>query len=124
MYELERLERNTKFIHTYVGHRFVAVDVENDDEVILDHVVEFNGIIGIKNHVNPHENRDIKKAVQNTMGGEWRKHLAVTRTFRWVLCLSCCLAQICLFLTSECSLLCGNELLMVLFFVGNFQFWP
>mmetsp|Transcript_11460 Transcript_11460/g.24096 ORF Transcript_11460/g.24096 Transcript_11460/m.24096 type:complete len:521 (+) Transcript_11460:69-1631(+) len=81
LYLLERLERNTKFIHTYVGHRFVAVDTENDDEVILDHVVEFNGIIGIKNHVNPHEKRDIKKAVQNTMGGEWRKHLAVTRTF-------------------------------------------
>ena len=83
MYPLERLEKNTRFIHTFVGHRFLAEDPESG-EVLLDHVVEFNGVIGIGNHVNVHRHRDVRDAVRGTMQGEWLKHLQVKRTFRYV----------------------------------------
>lgn len=80
LYPLERKEKNTRFIHTYVGHRFVVEDPDTKEDV-LDHTVEFHGVIGISNHQNPHRNRDIRTQVKRTMGGEWQKHLAVKRTF-------------------------------------------
>jgi len=79
LYPLERLEKNTKFIHTFIGHRFIAED--KDSKVVMDHTVEFSGIIGISNHENRHRHRDIRKEVQTTMNGEWSKHLQVKRTF-------------------------------------------
>lgn len=79
LYPLERTEKNTRFIHTFVGHRFVAEDP--DEKVVLDITVEFNGVIGISDHENPHRHRDIRSEVQRTMGGEWSKHLQVKRTF-------------------------------------------
>ncbi|KAL9184272.1 hypothetical protein ACHAXT_002358 [Thalassiosira profunda] len=80
LYPLERKERNTRFIHTFIGHRFLAVDPDTEEE-LLDYTVEFTGVIGVSNHDNPHQQRDIRKRVQQTMNGEWRKHLQVTRTF-------------------------------------------
>ena len=80
LYPLDRLERNTKFLHTFIGHRFVAQDPDTNEE-LLNHVVEFTGIIAISNHVNKHQHRDIRKEVQRTMDGEWMKHLNVRRTF-------------------------------------------
>ena len=80
LYPLERKEKNTRFIHTFIGHRFIAEDPDTHEEV-LDVVVEFTGVIGINNHVNKHETRDIREAVRRTMGGEWNKHLQVSRTF-------------------------------------------
>lgn len=77
---LERKERNTKFIHTFIGHRFVAEDPDSG-EVLMDHTVGFTGVIGIDNHVNPHRNRDMRRQVESTMKGEWSKHLQVSRTF-------------------------------------------
>eukprot|EP00581_Thalassiosira_minuscula_P017067 CAMPEP_0183718574 /NCGR_PEP_ID=MMETSP0737-20130205/11801_1 /TAXON_ID=385413 /ORGANISM="Thalassiosira miniscula, Strain CCMP1093" /LENGTH=524 /DNA_ID=CAMNT_0025948163 /DNA_START=90 /DNA_END=1664 /DNA_ORIENTATION=- len=76
---LERLEKNTRFIHTSIGHRFVFKDQGN--RLFLDHTVEFNGVIGISNHINKHRHRDIRSEVQSTMRGEWSKHLQVKRTF-------------------------------------------
>ena len=80
LYYLLQKEKNTRFIHTFIGHRFVAIDTD-DESVVMDHTVEFNGVIGIQNHINVHEVRDIRNAVEQTMGGEWRKHLQVKRTF-------------------------------------------
>mmetsp|Transcript_37258 Transcript_37258/g.67033 ORF Transcript_37258/g.67033 Transcript_37258/m.67033 type:complete len:516 (+) Transcript_37258:68-1615(+) len=76
---LERMEKNTRFIHTYIGHRFVAEDQAS--KKFMDHTVEFNGVIGVSNHVNTHRHRDIRSEVQSTMRGEWQKHLQVKRTF-------------------------------------------
>ena len=80
LYPLERTEKNTRFIHTFIGHRFIAEDPETGEE-LLDHTVEFSGTIGISNHKNQHRKRDIRKEVQRTMGGEWSKHHQVKRTF-------------------------------------------
>ncbi|KAL7526649.1 hypothetical protein ACHAXR_001581, partial [Thalassiosira sp. AJA248-18] len=80
LYPLERMEKNTRFIHTFIGHRFIAEDPDTGEE-FLDYTVEFTGVIGISNHENPHKQRDIRKEVQRTMGGEWTKHLQVKRTF-------------------------------------------
>ena len=80
LYPLERKEKNTRFIHTFIGHRFIAEDPDTNEEV-LDVVVEFSGVIGISNHVNKHDTRDIRDSVRRTMGGEWNKHLQVSRTF-------------------------------------------
>ena len=79
-YPVERMEKNTRFIHTFIGHRFVAEDPDTQEE-LLDVTVEFTGIIGINNHENKHQHRDIREGVQRTMGGEWNKHLQVKRTF-------------------------------------------
>jgi len=80
LYPLERMEKNTRFIHTFIGHRFVAED-PNTKEELLDVTVEFTGVIGIYNHINRHQDRDIREQVRRTMGGEWSKHLQVKRTF-------------------------------------------
>ena len=73
------MERSTRFIHSYVGHRFIAEDPAG--KVVMDHTVQFTGVIGISNHKNAHEHRDIRNEVKSTMKGEWQKHLQVTRTF-------------------------------------------
>ncbi|KAL7519917.1 hypothetical protein ACHAWX_004677 [Stephanocyclus meneghinianus] len=80
LYPLERMEKNTRFIHTYVGHRFRARDPDSG-ELIMDEVVEFTGSFGVGNHVNPHRNRDIREQVKRTMDGEWMKKSMVKRTF-------------------------------------------
>ena len=80
LYPLERMERNTRFIHTFVGHRFIAEDPDTKED-LMDHTVQFNGVIGVFNHVNHHRKRDIRNEVQRTMAGEWSKHLQVKRTF-------------------------------------------
>lgn len=80
LYPLERMEKNTKFIHTFIGHRFIAEDPDTKTD-LLDHTVEFTGVIGVLNHENNHRQRDIRKEVKRTMGGEWNKHLQVKRTF-------------------------------------------
>jgi hypothetical protein len=80
LYPLERKEFNTKFIHTFLTHRFRAKNPENG-EIVFDQVVEFAGTFGIGNHVNPHRERDIRQQVKNTMDGEWRKKQMVKRTF-------------------------------------------
>ncbi|KAL7495760.1 hypothetical protein ACHAWT_004136 [Skeletonema menzelii] len=80
MYPFLQNERNTRFTSTFIGHTFRAKDPETG-EVLLEHTVESNGVIGVGNHVNHHRKRDIRKEVRNTMGGEWRKHQLVKRTF-------------------------------------------
>ena len=80
LYDFERLERNTRFTHTFIGHRFIAEDPDTKEH-LLDHTVEFFGIIGVGNHVNKHRKRDIRREVSSTMNGEWTKHLQVKRTF-------------------------------------------
>ncbi|KAL7549137.1 hypothetical protein ACHAWF_012406 [Thalassiosira exigua] len=80
LYPLERLEKNTRFIHTFVGHRFMCDDPETGEN-LLDITVENNGVVGINNHHNRHRHRDIRREVERTMDGEWSKHLQVKRTF-------------------------------------------
>ncbi|EJK63318.1 hypothetical protein THAOC_16030, partial [Thalassiosira oceanica] len=80
LYDFERLERNTRFTHTFIGHRFIAEDPDTKEH-LMDHTVEFFGIIGVGNHVNRHRKRDIRREVSSTMNGEWTKHLQVKRTF-------------------------------------------
>ena len=81
LYPLEQKEKNTRFIHTFVGHRFVAEHPETGEN-FLDITVEFSGVVGVMNHVNVHRNRDIRAEVKRTMQGEWRKKQMVKRTFR------------------------------------------
>ena len=80
LYDFERLERKTRFTHTFIGHRFIAEDPDTKEH-LMDHTVEFFGIIGVGNHVNRHRQRDIRREVSSTMKGEWTKHLKVKRTF-------------------------------------------
>lgn len=80
MYPFLQGERNTRFTSTFIGHTFKAKDPETG-EVWLQHTVEFNGVIGVGNHVNYHRRRDIRKEVRQVMAGEWTKHLQVQRTF-------------------------------------------
>ena len=80
MYPFLQKDKNTRFVSTFVGHTFRVKDPETG-EVALQHTVEFNGVIGVSNHVNYHRKRDIRKEVKNTMAGEWTKHLQVKRTF-------------------------------------------
>ena len=80
MYPFLQREKNTRFTQTFVGHTFRVKDPETG-EVLLDHTVEFNGVIGVGNHINYHRKRDIRKEVKTTMIGEWEKHLQVKRTF-------------------------------------------
>mmetsp|Transcript_3610 Transcript_3610/g.5486 ORF Transcript_3610/g.5486 Transcript_3610/m.5486 type:complete len:510 (+) Transcript_3610:200-1729(+) len=80
MYPFLQKERNTRFVTTFIGHKFVAKDPETG-MVFLEHTVEFNGVMGIGNHINYHRERDIRKEVKQTMSGEWTKHLQVKRTF-------------------------------------------
>ena len=80
MYPFLQKEKNTRIVSTYIGHKFRAKDQETG-EVLLEHRVEFYGVIGVGNHVNHHRKRDIRKEVARTMDGEWSKHLQVKRTF-------------------------------------------
>lgn len=80
MYPFFQKEKNTRIVSTYIGHKFRAKDQETG-EVLLEHIVEFYGVIGVGNHVNHHRKRDIRKEVARTMDGEWSKHLQVKRTF-------------------------------------------
>lgn len=80
LYKLERMEKNTRFIHTFITHRFRAKHPDTQ-EVLFDEVVEFAGTFGIGNHANPHRDRDIRQQVRSVMDGEWRKKSMVTRTF-------------------------------------------
>lgn len=77
---LERKEKNTHFVTTYIGHRFVAEDPDTKEEV-LDYTIEFNGNVGISNHVNEHEERDIRDEVRSSLIDQWTDHLRVRRTF-------------------------------------------
>jgi len=80
MYPFLQKERNTRFVTTFIGHTFRAKDPETG-EVLLEHTVEFNGVMGVSNHINYHRKRDIREEVKRTMAGEWTKHLQVKRTF-------------------------------------------
>jgi len=80
MYPFLQNEKNTRVVSTYIGHKFRAKDPETG-EILLEHTVEFNGVIGVRNHVNYHRERDIRMEVKRTMGNEWSKHLQVKRTF-------------------------------------------
>ena len=80
LYKLERMEYGTRFINTFITHRFRARDPDTQ-EIVFDEVVEFSGSFGIGNHVNPHKDRDIRSQVRSVMDGEWRKKSMVKRTF-------------------------------------------
>ena len=85
--ELGKGERNTAFITTFVGHKFEFYDSEpNEDalqnERILEVNVENNGVIGIKNHEQPHFPKEgVVEEVKRTLNNEWSRHLRVKRTF-------------------------------------------
>jgi hypothetical protein len=79
--EFDRMETNTQFITTYIGHRFIAVDPDAEDEVLMDYTIEFNGNMGVSNHVNKHDEMDIREEVKSAMIDQWREHQRVTRTF-------------------------------------------
>lgn len=78
--KFERMEMNTQFITTYIGHRFVAEDPDTEEE-IMDYTIEFNGNVGVSNHVNVHEEMDIRQEVKSAMNDQWDEHLRVKRTF-------------------------------------------
>jgi len=80
-------ERETSFITTFVGHKFQIYDTEpNDDpltnEMMLEVNVPSHGIVGVKNHVQPHVPRDgVENEVKSTAMSEWTRHLRIKRTF-------------------------------------------
>ena len=80
-------ERETSFITTFVGHRFQFYDSEpNEDplanEMLYDLTVTNHGIIGIKNHEQPHVPPDgVPDEVRRTLNSEWTRHLKIKRTF-------------------------------------------
>lgn len=80
LYTIERMEKNTRFIHTYIDHRFRARDPDTN-QTVFDETVQYAATFGIGNHINPHRDRDIRDKVKSTMNGEWRKKQMVKRTF-------------------------------------------
>ena len=81
LYPFERYEKNTKFIKTSIGHRFIAEDPDTM-EVLMDHTVEFSGTIGVSNHKNHRdESANIREQVRGISNSMWNSHLQVKRTF-------------------------------------------
>lgn len=80
-------ERETSFITTFVGHRFQFYDTKpNEDplqnEMLYELRVANHGVVGIKNHVQPHVHMEgVAEQVKQTLNSEWRRHKVVTRTF-------------------------------------------
>lgn len=81
-------ERQTQFITTFVGHKFEFYDSQpNEDdptqnELLLQLTVENNGVVGVKNHVQPHVEPDsVEQKVARTLNSEWKRHNRVKRTF-------------------------------------------
>lgn len=80
-------ERETSFITSFVGHKFRIYDTEpNDDplnnEMLLEITVPGHGIVGVKNHKQPHVAREgVAKEVQGTVMSEWGRHKRIKRTF-------------------------------------------
>lgn len=80
-------ERETSFITTFVGHKFRFYDTEpNEDpltnEMLFELTVSNHGVVGIKNHVQPHVPKEgVEEEVRQTLNSEWKRHLRVKRTF-------------------------------------------
>lgn len=85
--DLERGDKSTSFITTFVGHRFQIYDaLPNEDaltnEMLEEVVVPNVGIFGIRNHEFPHVPKEgVEGEVRNTLSHEWSRHLMVKRTF-------------------------------------------
>mmetsp|Transcript_3344 Transcript_3344/g.5079 ORF Transcript_3344/g.5079 Transcript_3344/m.5079 type:complete len:515 (+) Transcript_3344:49-1593(+) len=75
-------ERNTKCFTSFVGHKFVIKDA--DDNLIQEFKVEFNAVIGFGTSP-PSDVRDpdyvFENEVKSTLHNEWKRHNRVTRTF-------------------------------------------
>ena len=86
--DLGKGERETSFITTFIGHKFHFYDsLPNEEdatqnELLYELLVENHGVVGIKNHKQPHLAREgVAKEVERTLNSEWRRHLKVKRTF-------------------------------------------
>ena len=78
---LKKGERHTKFITTFVGHKFVFEDSETN-ELLYELTVPSHGVVGIGNHVQPHVPREgVPNEVKNTLQSEWARHKKIKRTF-------------------------------------------
>mmetsp|Transcript_5283 Transcript_5283/g.15350 ORF Transcript_5283/g.15350 Transcript_5283/m.15350 type:complete len:360 (-) Transcript_5283:39-1118(-) len=80
--ELKWGERNTIFVNTALGHKFLFEDPETK-EVLLEHVVDFTGIRTIGEHPSPVDPNDegYARNIQETLVHEWDRHKKVKRTF-------------------------------------------
>ncbi len=79
--QLEKGERHTNFISTFIGHKFVFEDAVTG-EPLEELVVPSHGIIGIGNHVQPHVPREgVPEEVYDTLRNEWKRHKMIKRTF-------------------------------------------
>ena len=80
-------ERSTSFMRTFVGHQFEFYDsaphedpLENERLYAL--TVPSHGVVGIKNHVQPHVAPEgVEAEVRNTLQMEWQRHRKIQRTF-------------------------------------------
>lgn len=85
--KLESGERHTNFITTFIGHQFEIYDTQpNEDplnnEMLYKLTIENNGVVGIKNHEQPHVPREhVEDEVRETLHNEWSRHLMIKRTF-------------------------------------------
>lgn len=83
--ELKWGERNTRFLHTFLGHTFLFEDSVTK-EILLEHTVEFTGVRAIGKHpspVDPNE-KDTSlygREIHDSLIHEWDRHLKVKRTF-------------------------------------------
>ena len=74
-------EENTRWIGTYLGHTFQMNDPRTG-EMILEHTVEFNGILPVGMHPSiVDKNKYVYEEIRATADQEWDKHLEVKRTF-------------------------------------------
>jgi len=79
--ELEKGERHTNFISTFIGHKFVFEDAVTGEQ-LEELIVPSHGIIGIGNHVQPHVPREgVPEEVYDTLRNEWKRHSMIKRTF-------------------------------------------
>ncbi len=85
--DLERGDKSTSFITTFIGHKFHVYDtLPNEDaltnEMLEEVIVPNTGILGIKNHEVPHVPKEgVEEEVRRTLSHEWTRHLMVKRTF-------------------------------------------
>ena len=86
-HELGIGDKETHFITTYVGHKFQVYDIKPnedplDNEMFLEITIPSSGIVGIRNHVQPHVPKEgLEEQVKRTLQNEWRRHLVVKRSF-------------------------------------------
>ncbi|RYY75230.1 hypothetical protein EON63_19390 [archaeon] len=73
-------ERNTVWMGSYLGHKFVLTNPATE-EVVGEIIIEFHTLYSIGEQISARRHREVRHLVQNTFESEWQRAHRVTRTF-------------------------------------------